>query len=58
MKEYRICVTISGYASVQAESEEEAIRAAMNLGKNDFDWEPFNREVIEDAEIVEVVLAK
>lgn len=45
---YNVFVTLTGVARVEANSEEEA---RQKVNKNDFNFEPFNQEVIDDAEI-------
>lgn len=55
-KQYRrIMVTRCGYATVPANSDEEAIAAAQTLSEHDFDWEPVNSDLLADAEVIEVV---
>lgn len=56
-KQYRrICIQRSGYALIQADTDEEAIAAAKQLSEHDFDWEPVNANFIEDTmEIVETI---
>jgi len=53
MKTFRVCVILNGYTTVEARDEEEAHKKAMNLDESDFDFETFNDEVLEAAEIVE-----
>ena len=50
---YRICVSLNGYATVEARNEDEARRKAMKLDESDFDFETFNDEVLEAAEVYE-----
>ena len=54
MKQFRICVNISGYAFVEAESEEQALQKAAGLSESDFDWERF-KDAAQDPEIVEEI---
>lgn len=54
MKDYRICITLNGYASVQASSEAEALEKAKMLTDSDFDFESVNDDVLSDAVVVDV----
>lgn len=54
MKDYRICITLNGYASVQASSEAEALEKAKMLTESDFDFESVNDDVLSDAVVVDV----
>ena len=49
----RIMVQRQGYAIVKADTEEQALEAAMSLSENDFDWESVDGNVLADAEVVE-----
>lgn len=53
MKNYRICISVSGYASVQANSEDEALEKAKTLTQSDFDFESVNDDVLSDAVVVD-----
>lgn len=53
-QEYRrVCITISGYAVVPGNTDEEALENAKKLSKNDFDWEPVKEDVLADATVIE-----
>ena len=54
MKNYRICINVSGYASVQASSEAAALEKAKALTQSDFDFESVNNDVLSDAVVVDV----
>lgn len=53
MKYNRVCINISGYAIVPGNTPEEVKANTLKLNKQDFDWEPVNQDVLEDAEIIE-----
>jgi len=49
----RVQITISGYAAVPGNTDEEVKKNVMNLSKDDFDWESVDSDVLDGAEIVE-----
>ena len=53
MKNYRICISINGYTTVQANSEAEALEKAKSLTQVDFDFESVYNDVLSDAVIVD-----
>lgn len=53
MKNYRICISINGYTTVQANSEAEALEKAKSLTQVDFDFESVDNDVLSDAVIVD-----
>lgn len=53
MKKYRICISINGYAVVQANSKAEALGKAKSLTQDDFDFESVDNDVLLDAVIVD-----
>lgn len=50
---YRICININGYTTVQANSEAEALEKVKSLTQVDFDFESVNNDVLSDAVIVD-----
>lgn len=52
MKNYRISISVSGYADILASSEEEALKKIKTFSANDFNWEDVNSEVLEDAVVI------
>lgn len=54
MKRYHMCISMNGYADIDANSEEEAKAKVLELSYEDFDWESFSQEVLEDACILSV----
>lgn len=53
MKEYRVCVTRYGYATVQAKDRSDLDDKVNQLNKDDFDWEPVTDDVIGAYEVAE-----
>lgn len=50
MNQYKICVTLNGYATVEAEDMKSALEHARDhLTLEDFSFEPFNDDVLADA---------
>ena len=49
----RIMVQRQGYAIVKADTEEQALEAAMSLSENDCVWESVDGNVLADAEVAE-----
>lgn len=54
MKNFSVSVCRWGHACIEAETENEAYDIAKTLDKNDFDWEPFYEDILEDAIITEI----
>lgn len=55
-KEYRrVSIQLTGYITVPAETDEEALEMASNMPKNQWDWEPMTKDlVLESGEVVEI----
>lgn len=48
-KEYKVMVTCYGFATIEAESESEAIHEAESMKRGEFDWsDDWSAEVIEE----------
>ena len=39
MKKFNVTVSRVGFATIEAETQEDAFRIADNLGSDDFEWE-------------------
>lgn len=49
MKQYRVEINLCGYATIFAKDDKEAQEKTKNLSSNEFNWEPFSQEVLDDA---------
>lgn len=54
-KQHRVCISISGYAIVEGDTPEEIHDNVLKLNKSDFDWEPVNRDVLDDFVVIETI---
>ena len=55
MKTYYVNITLNGYAMVQGDSKKEALEKAKQLTEADFNFEPFSREILDDATILDEI---
>lgn len=49
----RVAISISGYAIVGGETDDAILEAVQSMGKDDFDWERVDSDVLADATIVD-----
>lgn len=53
LKIRRVMVTRYGYAEILSESDEDALETVKNYDDSDFDWEPLDGDMLNDAEVVD-----